>query len=508
MDPVNLYAGWQKSPLKFVNDVIIHNSSYSVTKQQEDALIALGKLVTAKIHASKGVKLTDEEKELSKKMGISIQSGHGTGKDAFLAWAICWFLSCFPMGKIPCTAPTADQLDAILWSEVTKWIRNSKKDTDGVPILSKWLTVQNRKIFFTEAGGKEWFAIARTTNPKSSADEQAETLAGFHEDYMMIIGDETSGLPDAVFKPLEGGMTGKVNLMLMAFNPTRNRGFAIESQQKNRRDWVCLHWNSEDSEIVTKEYITRMLRKYGADSNPYRIRVKGLPPLAETDVLIPWDWIQDSIDRDILFADDDPVIFGVDVGAGGDHATILRRRGPKIEELMRHNTKDTMELTGQISLQLNEWESYQACCVDNIGIGLGVFNRLKELGHKKIFAVDVRGKPRNQDKFPKLRDELWWLLREKFEEKSISIPDDDELIGQLSIIKWHAESDGKTKIESKEDMRKRGIDSPNDADALMMTMFVNDAAYRRPREFDDAYEEAYWRQKNQKERGANSWMGV
>jgi len=503
MDPVSLFTGWIKSPLKFVNDVILHNSSYTVTKQQEDGLIALGKLVTAKIHVSKGT-ASDEEKELSKKMGISIQSGHGTGKDAFLAWAICWFLSCFPMCKIPCTAPTADQLDAILWSEIVKWIRNSKKDTDGVPILSKWLTVQNRKVFFNEGGGKEWFAMARTTNPKASSEEQAETLAGFHEDFMMIIGDEASGLPDAVFKPLEGGLTGKVNLMLMAFNPTRNRGFAIESQQKNRKDWICLHWNSEDSEIVTREFIDRMARKYGKDSNPYRIRVRGLPPLAESDALIPWDWIQDAVDRDIILADDDPLIFGVDVGAGGDHSTILRRQGPKVQELKRFNTKDTMVLTGHVSLELNDWENYRACCVDNIGIGLGVFNRLRELGHSKVFAVDVRGTARNQDKFPKLRDELWWKLREKFEEKSISIPNDDDLISQLSIMKWKPEGT-KNKVLSKNEL---GVDSPNDADALMMTMFINDAAYRRPREWEDDYEEAFWKQKNAKNRGIHGWMGV
>ncbi len=507
-DLSDLYVEWQRYPLRFVQDIILSETNPRIvpTKQQEEALMWLGKLVVAKIHLYEN-KATEEEKKLAKKIGISIQSGHGVGKDTINAWAIIWFLSCFPNCKIPCTAPTADQLDSQLWAEITKWIRNSKKDIDGVPILSKWLTVQNRKVFFNEAGGREWFAIARTVNKNASVDEQGETLAGFHEDFMMIIANEASGLPEAVFKPLEGGLTGKVNLIIMTFNPTRSKGFAIESQQKNRQDWICLHWDAEKSEIVTKESVERMARKYGRDSNPFRIRVKGLPPLSESDVLIPWEWIDEAVNREIVPADDDPLVFAVDAGAGGDHSCIIRRRGPKIEEIKRINTKDTMVLTGHVSGELLDWESYRACCVDNIGIGLGVYNRLRELKHQRIFAVDVRASARNSDRFVRLRDELWWNVREHFEEKAISIPDDPELISQLSIIKWGIESNGKIKIESKEEMHKRGIESPNDADALMMSMYVSDRNYRQPVDHDK-YEEAWERMKNKKTRGEYAWMSA
>jgi hypothetical protein len=504
MEIKDLYKEWIRSPLRFVKEVIQAEPSW----QQEQALNAIGELVLAKIRLSRGEKLNQDELKLAKKMGISIQSGHGTGKDAFSAWAICWFLSCFPNSKIPCTAPTSDQLDSILWSEIYKWVRNSKKDSDGVPILSKWLTIQNKKVLFTEGGGKEWFAVARTSNPKSSTEEQAETLAGFHEDYLMIVIDEASGVPEPVFKPLEGGLTGKVNFMLMVFNPTRDKGFAINSQKGNRGDWICLRWNSEESPLVEKTFIEHMARKYGKDSNPYRIRVLGLPPIAAEDTLIPWEWIQDAVERQVIPMQDDPVIFGVDAGAGGDHSSIIRRVGPKVEEIKRINTKQTMELTGQVSLELNIFENYQGCCVDNIGIGLGVYNRLQELGHRRVFAADVRRSPRDAQRFCRLRDELWWKLRTMFEEGTISIPNDDELIAQLSVIKWKTESDGRIKIESKEDMVKRGIASPNDADALMLSMFLNDAAFRIPSVKNDYWEDAeiFKRAKQRATRGENSWM--
>jgi len=389
---------------------------------------------------------------------------------------------------------------------VYKWAKQSKPDEDGEPILLKWLKIQNKKIMFSEGGGKEWFAVARTSNPKSSSEEQAETLAGFHEDYMMVVVDEASGVPEAVFKPLEGGLTGKVNFMLLVFNPTRDKGFAIASQQQNRSDFVCFRWNSEDSTLVEKIFIERMAKKYGRDSNPYRIRVLGLPPLASDDTLIPWEWIQDAVDRPIENCDTDPIIFGVDAGAGGDHSSIIRRCGPKVEEIKRVNTKQTMELTGNVSLELNLFENFQGCCVDNIGIGLGVYNRLQELGHQRVFAADVRRSPRNPERFMRLRDELWWKLRTMFEEGAISIPNDDELIAQLSVIKWKTESNGKIKIESKEDMVRRGIASPNDADALMLSMFLDDSAFRVPSDRKDYWESVDFKRLRARQLGEHTWM--
>ncbi len=161
---VSLMRRWAFDPFLFVDQAL---RVPKITTQQRDALIQVKKLVNAKIKLSKGEKLTDEEKLYSRKIGVSIMSGQGTGKDALASWLIIWFLCCFPYPKIPCTAPTAHQLRDVLWSEINKWLRQSA--------VKDWLTWQSDKVFFTEAGGKEWFATGRTANPKSTLEEQAET---------------------------------------------------------------------------------------------------------------------------------------------------------------------------------------------------------------------------------------------------------------------------------------------------------------------------------------------
>jgi hypothetical protein len=435
-------------------------------------------------------------------------SGQGTGKDAF-ASLVCWyFLYNFANCKIPCTAPTSHQLKNVLWSEINKWGRKSRpldpKDPSGPTILQHLFEIQTERVFLKEKKGREWFAVARTVNAKASPDEQVETLAGFHEDHMLFIIDEASGIPDPVFKPIEGTLTGKLNIVLMIFNPTRSKGVATESQYGDSGQWVTLRWNSEDSEIVSREHIENMEKKYGRDSNPFRIRVLGLPPLADTDTLIPWDWIMDAVDREITPLDDDPVVKGVDVGAGGDKSVIATRHGGKITKLKRINTKDTMELVGWVVNEIDADEA-QATYVDVIGIGKGVYDRLRESG-QRVFSVDVRRTPKEPERFLKTRDELWWTLREQFEQGIISIPNDRDLIDQLGCIKWAPDSRGRVKVEGKPEMRRRGLNSPDEADAVCLTYAMNDRIFRAKKEEDE--EEKRNRRWNIKALIKDSWMGV
>jgi len=475
---------FQRHPWDWVQAMWGHNDDYKYSKQQEDYFTQLGKMISAKLDLSQGKKLKEEKKELAEKIGLSVMSGHGTGKDACVAQTILFFLYCFSHPKIPCTAPSAHQLKDVLWAEISKWIRKSRRIHPDEPqtVLGSLFEWQSEKVFYKEKKGKEWFAVARTVNSRASEDEQAETLAGFHEDFLLFVIDEAAGVVDPVFKPIEGSLTGKLNLVVMIFNPTRAKGYAIKSHSGDRSRWVTLRWNSEESEIVDSSYPKTMENKYGRDSNTYRIRVLGLPPTSDTDTLIPWDWIMDAVDRDIKVSDIDPVIKGLDVGAGGDKSVLLTRRNDVVERITRHNIKDTMELTGRASMEIDEDEA-KACCVDVIGIGKGVYDRLREY-KKGIYGVDVRRTPRNEERFSRLRDELWWKVREKFEQGVISIPNDQELIDQLGSVKYEIDSNGRVKIESKERMRKRGMSSPDEADALCLSYYVNDAMFR-PQTSDD-----------------------
>jgi hypothetical protein len=498
----NLIREWRYDPRRFAFECLrVGNRPdfKQFSAQQERGLEEYRKLVTAKIRKFAGHKLTEEEARYAGKTGLSIRSGTGTGKDMLAAIITLHFLTCFHSPKIPCIAPTKAQLKDVLWSEIHKWLTGVPSVPDSIPLINlpgqEIFEIQDQRVILKEKKGKEHFAVARTATVKASPEAQAQTLQGYHADNMLIIADEASGVSEAVFDPIMGTLTGaECNLMLVIFNPIHRMGFAADSQTKDRENWVCLHWNSEESENVSSDQIERMARKYGKESNAYRTRVLGEFPIDDPDVLIPWNWVMDAVDRDFKVGANEPYFLCVDVGAGGDESIILHIQGGRVVKIEEYNTKDTMELTGHVVRAMEECEA-DAIYVDVIGLGNGVYNRLREFRYK-VYSVDVRRTARNERKFRKVRDELWWKLREDFENGTISIPNDDRLINELSIIKYEpTESDGKIVIESKKSLRKRLPNgaSPNRADALMLYKYANVSIFQN-KLLEDAYdrEEAVW----------------
>ena len=542
----DLVAQWTLDPVLFVEeDLKVHRryGGRGISTQQKKALVELGKLVRYKVAYSKKVDAFQKSREwpnheiyedelrkyketldptmvkYAKKRGISIMSGQGTGKDGFASWAILWFLTCFPNPKVPCTAPTAHQLYDVLWAEVSKWMRNSHKGENDEYVESVCDTVlewQKTKIFMKERQGREWFAVARTANSKASAEDQAETLAGFHEDYQMFVVDEASGVTDPVFKPLEGTMTGICNFALIIFNPTKTTGFALETHTKEQSQWVCLRWNAEESENVSREHIEFMRAKYvkegsPEDSNIYRIRVLGLPPRSEEGKLIPWDWIEAAAtdERREMVREGldgfDPLKMGFDIGGGGDTSERCLREGGLVHPFKTYNNEDTMKTARWVESQIVEDEPDEVC-MDNVGLGRGVFDRVREKGYRSIIGINVRNTPMKEAEFFQLRDELCWRMRDAFQNGTISIPDDDELKEQLGQPKYDDMKKGKIQVESKRQMKSRGITSPNKFDSLMLTFFSNDRAFRYTKmESTDEYEKEF---KREQEEIDLSWMGV
>ncbi len=453
-------------------------------------------MASAKLKASLGADLSDREKMLAGKIGISIVSGHGTGKDAELSWIYLWLLTCFPFPKGLVTGPTGHQLNDVLWPEIRSWLRKSTAR------LHEILDVRADRVF-SKTHKNEWFVAQRTASAKGSAEEQAETLAGMHADYLIMAVDEASGVQDGVFKPLEGALTGKMNLAIMIGNGTRNNGYFFESHNRDRGNWLCHKWSCEETDIdevtgthAMAQYVERMRKKYGTDSNFYRIRVLGEFPIAEPDALIPMEWILDAVDREIDQPSDIPVVLGVDVARFGDDLSAICPRQANIVSPIKTFSKiDTMELVGWVSMEMAASEP-RATMVDVIGIGAGVVDRLREL-HRGVFGVNVAESAPREDKFCRLRDELWWRVREHFERRTNRIPNDDDLIGELCSIKYKPESNGKIKVESKKELKARGIASPNRADALMLTYYLPDAAFQKIE--SDAYDE-----EEEPEKG--SWM--
>ena len=496
-----LFLSWRLDSYKFAREACGLNGPTpgldALSNQQIEGCRHISLLTTAKWKLALGQPMTETEKIYSKKIGISIMSGQGTGKDFWVGLHILWFLSCFEFPIIGATAPTQHQLKDVLWSQIYKIANRRKEDGSYYFVLRDKFEIQADKVYMKEYEGKQWYAVARTTNAKGSADEQAETLAGLHEHNLMLPIDEATGVPDPVFKPFDGAMTQECNFGVLIFNPTRSTGYAIRSQFQDREHWVCLRWNAEESDIVTKASIEEKARRHGRDSNFFRIRVLGLPPSVGSDELIPWDWVMDAVNRDVQPMDDDPLIFIIDVGAGGDDTALCRRKGPQVMPFEVTNIAEPEILTNWLLRRILT-EEPRFAFIDPIGVGWGIAGHLRDRvknGVTEIIEVNVAEAPAEDARFSRLRDELWWKTREEFEARTISIPDDPLLIDELTAIKVDQERlDGKIKVEGKRDLRKR-IDSPNRADTIMMSQFYGKFYIRKMAQKKKAKHEAQpsWR---------------
>lgn len=447
--------------LWYVNKVVIDpynkemGTNFFITNQQKEGLLALQKLVNDKMNG-----------EAQDILGISIMSGKGTGKDAWTVWGLKWFMFCYPYPKVPCVSVSADQLDKVLWSELSKWNAHAKDYDSFVMQTDKFF----RKDVKDSVRGKEWFCFKKAANPKMALNEQVETLQGLHADYMMQIVDEGSGVLNPVYEALENNQTGYCNFMVLIFNPMHAKGYALDTQYKNAGRWITFRWNAEESEITNKENHRRIREDYGVDSNAYRMNVLGLPPLFDEKTLINPDWVMEAVDKKIDVLPGMPLVMAVDCGGGGDKSIIAQRRGNKIYPFKRNNSSDSTELVNWVGHEIDT-EEPDCVRVDTIGIGWAVEGALREKKGAIVEAADCRRTADDPERFDNKRAEMYWNLRDQFERGIISIPDDYDLKLQLMSIKYEPNKAGQTKIMEKLRLKKEIGSSPDEADALAMLYF-------------------------------------
>lgn len=390
---------------------------------------------------------------------ISIRSGHGTGKSTFMAWSILWFMSCYFPCKVPCTAPTSHQLDDVLWAELGMWHRRLCERMPDLGNEFEW----TKERFTLKSNPSESFGVARTSRP-----EKLEALQGFHSENVIFLIDEASGVPDGVFQVAEGALSTEGAFVVMASNPTRMDGYFYDSHHKMRDRWAALHWSGEESPLVSRAYIDDMAFKYGVESSIYRIRVRG-DFAGNPDGVIPLDIIEAAIGREVTQFGD--MVWGVDVARfGTDRTALCKRHGNVIRDrILAWTGKDTMQTVGIIAA---EYEAARikpiAIKVDVIGLGAGVVDRLREL-NLPVVGVNVAESPSVADRYNRLRDELWFKGREWFGSREVQIVDDESLIAELTLPIYRHLSNGKIQVESKEELKKRGVTSPDLADAFLIT---------------------------------------
>lgn len=395
---------------------------------------------------------------------ISVRSGHGVGKSTVASWAMIWYMLTRGPAKIVVTAPTSSQLYDALFAELKRWVKE---------LPNAWgdrLEVKTDRIEM-RAAPQESFISART-----SRAEQPEALQGVHSDHVMLVADEASGIPESVFEAAAGSMSGHNAVTILLGNPTKSSGFFFDTHNRLKDEWWTRRVSCYDSKRVSDAYIKDMASRYGEESNAFRVRVLGEFPRTDDDTLIGVELVDSAFHRDVETTDTQTV-WGLDVARFGTDATALaKRKGNSVTEIRKWRGLDLMQTTGAV---VAEYEAMKPedrpveILVDSIGLGAGVVDRLREL-NLPARGINVAESPAMGTIYVNLRAELWGKMKAWLEKRDCKIPKDESLLAELVSPRYSFNSNGKMKLESKDEMRKRGIGSPDMADALALT-FASDA---------------------------------
>lgn len=389
------------------------------------------------------------------------KSGHGVGKTWTSAVSSLWFFATRTSSKVIVTASAWRQVEKQLMPEIMRLARQADWEAIG---LDKSDIEQLRLMLYMK-NHPEWFISAE-------ASDEAVKMEGFHAPNLFYVVDEGKAVPDKTYESIEGAFTnvaGDVRELVISTPSAEKAGYFYEIFQGKRVGFNKYSTSCLNSKRISTAWIEERKQEWGEDSPMYITRVLGEFADAGQNTLFPLIWLERCINKP---ANEGKKILGVDVARYGDDKTVITKRvGQRVIEQIQTSKEDTMQTVGRIKRIYTD-EKYDEVRVDVIGIGAGVVDRLKE-EEVNVVGINNANKATDDERYKNVRAESYWGLRERVKAGDISIPDDDELISQLTAIKYKYNSRGQLEIESKEDIKKRGLHSPDKGDSLVLAFYEN-----------------------------------
>lgn len=413
---------------------------------------------------------------------VVVRSSNSVGKTFIASSIALWFLSSFEPSTVVTTAPTSRQVKNLLWKEI-----NSQYNKSRVPLGGRIL---QQELIMSDKG--KWFATGFTIEEQS-----IDSFQGFHNDFILVVVDESCGVAKNIYNAIEGllasGIKAKLLLIgnptneatefgtafksplyrklhISAFDTPNFTDFGItEEDIRNNTYRAKMKRDAIRPYLVSPDWVRSRFVEWGEDSALYQVRVLGNFPKEGIDTLIPLYWIERAYDRG--FIPDGLKIMGVDVGYEGDDESIVAiRHGNVVTKIYSWFHKSTMESAGQIVRLINA-EKPNIINVDSIGVGAGVYDRLKELGFK-VNGIKGGAVATKSSEYFNLRTELYWTMRTALERGNLELPKDDLLASDLSNLKFEPiTSRGLIKLEGKDKVKKRIGRSPDRGDAVAYTFY-------------------------------------
>lgn len=398
---------------------------------------------------------------------FATSSGHGIGKSVMVAWLVDWIMSTRPHCQGTVTANTFTQLETKTWASIQRWTK--------LCITGSWFTVVSNRMYHS-AYRESWFCA-----PQSCREENSEAFAGQHaaDSTSFYINDEDSAVPDKIHEVEEGGLTDGEPMQFLFGNATRTTGSfhqACFGQLRNR--YIVNVVDSRESRFTNKAQIAEWIQDYGEDSDFVRVRVRGLPPTASDLQFIDSATVAAAQHRAAVALPDDPLVCGLDLARGGSDECVFRfRRGqdsrsiPAIRvpgELARDSMK-LVTLAADVLGKLYDGRKVTMLFVDATGGSIGgpIADRLRQLGHRNVIDVQFGGESPDP-KYANMRAYMWGRMRDALK-GGLAIDGTPALEMDLTGPGYFHDKRDRLLLESKEQMKKRGLDSPDDGDALALT---------------------------------------
>lgn len=395
----------------------------------------------------------------------AVRSSHGPGKSWLAGLLAAWWIDSHPEGEamVVTTAPTHRQVHGILWEEIRK--QHRKGQLPG-------------RVLMTD----QWYlGDSLIGEGRKPADHDGDGFQGTHRRYVLVILDEACGVPGNLYTGAESITTNEHCRILAIGNPDDPSSPFAEACRPNS-GWNVIGISTFDTPNFTGETIPEQLvdlmpsrvwqegrlKKWGADSPLYVSKVLGQFPESSEDTLIPLSWIVRAQNNEITPRKFDESKLGVDVARfGSDRTIVYHYHGGRIRLQLDATKQATTETAGRVA---NLWKTLRTTDinVDGVGVGAGVVDMLDEDGYP-VNDMQAGGGSSEPERFLNARAEWYWILRTMFERDLVDLdPEDEELASQLSSIRYKHTRRGQIQIESKDDMKKRGMPSPDRADAVML----------------------------------------
>lgn len=400
-------------------------------------------------------------KDLQTAIQEAVASGHGIGKSALISWLIHFAISTHENTRGVVTANTEGQLRTKTWPELSKW--------HNMFIAKDLFTYTATAIFSSDKDYEKTWRIDAIPWSKNSP----ESFAGLHNqgNRILVLFDEASAIDDVIWEVTEGALTdANTEIIWCAFgNPTRNSGRFRECFRKYRKFWNTYQIDSRTVKISNKAKIEEWLEAYGEDSDFFKVRVRGVFPSASDLQFISTE-IADKAQKQVYKLgqfEHLPVIIGVDPAwTGSDSLEIVMRQGYYMKSLASIPKNDDDWRMAQLIAQFEDEYKADAVFID-MGYGTGIYSIGKQLGRK--WRLIEFGSKSNDPVYLNMRAYMWGQMKEWLREGGSIPPNDqalyDDIVGPEAII----DKNGHIQLESKKDMKDRGLPSPNKGDALALT---------------------------------------